>query len=49
MGLTDPILSKNKKIILQNFGLLDFSFIYSFLIFEKKKEIKHLTYINSQN
>ena len=24
MGLTDPILSKNKKIILQNFGQLAF-------------------------
>ena len=33
-GPTDPILSKNKKIILQNFGQLAF-LIYYFLLFEK--------------
>ena len=35
-GLMDPILSKNRKIILQNFGQLAF-LIYWFLLFEKKK------------
>ena len=40
MGLTDHILSKNKKVILQNFGQLAFlkSIIFLYL---KKKEIKH--------
>ena len=33
-GPTDPILSKNKKIILQNFGQL--AIIYYFLLFEKR-------------
>ena len=35
---TDPILSKNKKIVLQNFGQLAFFLIYYFLLFEKKKK-----------
>ena len=34
---TDPILSKTKKIILQNFGQLAF-LIYYFLLFEKNKK-----------
>ena len=40
MGPTDPTLSKNKKIILQNFGQVAFfkSIIFCFL--KKKKEKK---------
>ena len=44
MGPTDPTLSKNKKIILQNFGQVAFfkSIIFCFLKKKKKKrkEIK---------
>ena len=41
-GPTDPILSKNKKIILQNSGQLAFvKSIFCFLKNEKQKEIKH--------
>ena len=50
MSLSDPILSKNKKIILQNFGQLVFLLIYYFLLFEKKKKPKtQQTSINNQN
>ena len=47
-GPTDPTLSKNKTMILQNFGQLAFfkSVIFCFL---KKKEIKYNKYINNQN
>ena len=48
VGLIDPILSKSKKIILQNFGkltFLNYYFVFLFLI----KEIKQQTYINNQN
>ena len=37
-GSSDPILSKSKKIILQNFGQLAFFKIYCFLLFEKNKK-----------
>ena len=36
MGLTDPILSKKKKLISQNFGQLAFFKIYDFTLFAKK-------------
>ena len=39
-GLTDPILSKNKKMILHNFGQLT-SFLSIIFCFLKKKEIKY--------
>ena len=46
---TDPTLSKNKKLILQNVGQL-FFLIYYLLIFQtKKKEIKHKEHINNRN
>ena len=35
-GPTDPISSKNKKIILQNFGQLAFLKSFSFCFFGKK-------------
>ena len=40
-GPADPILSKNKEIILQNFGELAFLFNLLFFVFWNKKEIKH--------
>ena len=43
MDPTDPILSKNKKIILQNFGQLSFFLIYYFLLFDKTKIKKNIT------
>ena len=48
MGPTEPTLSKNKKIILQNFGQLAFfeSIIFCFF---RKKEIKYNKHINNQN
>ena len=46
--MTDPTLSKSKKIILQNFGQLDFFLIYYFLLFEEI-EIKHNKHINNLN
>ena len=46
---TDPALSKNKKVILQNVGQLVF-FNLLFSDFSKKKEeIKHNKHINNQN
>ena len=43
-GPTDPILSKNKKIILQNSGQLAFlKSIFCFLKNEKQKEIINKT------
>ena len=50
MGPTDPILSKNQKIILQNSGQLAFFKIYYFLLFDKKHRNKiKQTNINNQN
>ena len=37
MGATDLILSKNKKITLQNFWPTGLFLIYYFLLFEKKR------------
>ena len=37
-GPGDPIISKNQKIVLQNFGQLTFFFIYYFVLFERKKK-----------
>ena len=47
-GPLAPTLNENKKIIIQNFGQLDFfkSIIFCFL---KKKEVKHNKYINNEN
>ena len=53
MSLSDPILSKNKKIILQNFGQLVFLSIYNFLLFLKKENNQNITNLitkkNNQN
>ena len=50
MGPTDPILSKNQKIILQNSGQLAFFKIYYFLLFDKKHRNKITqTNINNRN
>ena len=52
MGPMDPSLRKNKKIILQNFGLLAFfkSIIFCFLKKNNKRRSKtQQTYINNQN
>ena len=52
MGPTDPTLSKNKKIILQNFGQVAFfkSIIFCFLKKKKKKRNKtKQTFINNQS
>ena len=39
MGPTDPILSKNKKMILQNFDQLAFLKSFIFPIFSKNKKM----------
>ena len=55
MGPTDPTLSKNKKIILQNFGQVAFfkSIIFCFLKKKKRKKKKRnktkQTFINNQS
>ena len=43
MGPTDPILSKNKEIILQNIKTIIFSFL------KKIRSKTQQTYINNQN
>ena len=50
MGPTDPTLSKNKKIILQNFGQVAFfkSIIFCFLKKKKRNKTKQ-TFINNQS
>ena len=48
-GPTDPILSKNKKIILQDFDQLASFLIYYFLLLEKNKKQNTKNLYNNQN
>ena len=49
MGPTDPTLSKNKKIILQNLGQLAFFKSIFFWFSLKKKQTKLNKHTNNQN